>query len=263
MTAIISLTASSPSIIAGDTVTLTCSVTLPSGVNGAPVFQWEGPGVTPTPADSTTSEGIVSSELTLSEISTSQAGLYTCTATLGGSNTTSTIITVQSKLDSKAYEVRDCHLCPFFLTIVPAPTPFIISNTNNRTAGIALRLLCDYNNLSPSVNTNLKITANWRVNGSPVATDADGRISTAGDSLIFSPLTTSDTGTYTCTLTISTSQTPHVTVQGPVESEEEVITVQSKVHSVPHVIDMISLSLSPSAESGCHSRPHCSSVCWH
>ena len=135
---------------------------------------------------------------------------------------------------------------PCCFSLVPAPTPFIIVNTTDRTAGTTLSLTCDYI-LSSSVNTSIEIESNWTVNGSAVATSADGHISTAGVSLIFSPLTTSDTGTYTCTLNITTPQTLHVTVQGPVESEEEVITVQSKVHSIPHVIDMISLSLSPSA----------------
>ena len=108
--ATISITSSSPSIMAGDTVTLVCSVTLPSGVIGAPVFQWEGPGVTPTPANPTTSGGMISSVLTFSEISTSQAGLYTCTVILSGSNTTSTIITVQSKLTT--------HIKSFIFTLV-------------------------------------------------------------------------------------------------------------------------------------------------
>ena len=96
---------SSPSspIMAGDTVTLTCSVSLPSGVTDTPDFQWEGPGANPSPANPTTSGQIVSSDLTLSEIATSQAGQYTCIATLIGSVMTimihaSVIITVQSKL---------------------------------------------------------------------------------------------------------------------------------------------------------------------
>ena len=97
------------------------------------------------------------------------------------------------------------------------------------------------------MNTTVDTEVVWTVNSSPIANSTDGHISIAGVCLTFIPLTTSDTGTYTCTLTITTPQTPHVTVQGPVESEEEVITVQSKVHSICHVIDMISLSLSPSA----------------
>ena len=90
--------------MAGDNVTLTCSVTLPTGVTGTPYFHWEGPGVPPTPADHTTNGQEVSSVLTLSTISTSQAGQYICTATLNGSSVTivsaiATNVTVQ--IDSK------------------------------------------------------------------------------------------------------------------------------------------------------------------
>ena len=91
---------SSPSspIVAGDSLTLTCSITLPAGVTGTPDFQWEGPGVTPTPAAHTTSGQEVSSVLTLSAIATSQAGQYSCTATLSGSSvSTDLTVTVQSK----------------------------------------------------------------------------------------------------------------------------------------------------------------------
>ena len=97
--ATISLTSSPSSpVMAGATVTLTCSVSLPTGVTGTPDIQWKGPGVTPTPADPTSSgPNMVSSDLTLSEIATSQAGQYTCTATLSGSVSTSVTITVQSK----------------------------------------------------------------------------------------------------------------------------------------------------------------------
>ena len=94
----LSLTSSPSSpIMAGENVTLTCSVTLPSGVSGTPDFQWEGPGLFYSPADLTTSGQMVSSDLILSEITTSQAGQYTCTATLNESISTSIFITVLSK----------------------------------------------------------------------------------------------------------------------------------------------------------------------
>ena len=70
------------------------------------------------------------------------------------------------------------------------------------------------------------------VNGTAVNASQDGQISTDGDTLTFSPLTTSDTGRYTCTLNITVSQTHHITVEGPVQSAVEVITVQSNVHSL-------------------------------
>ena len=107
--ATISLTPYSPTVMAGDTVTLTCSLALPNGVTGTPVFQWEGPGVTPTPADPTSSGGVVSSILTLTSVLTSEAGLYSCTASLRGEISTNTIITVQSKQMS-----NDIHI--FFLS---------------------------------------------------------------------------------------------------------------------------------------------------
>ena len=96
--AIISLT-SSPS--SGDIVTLTCTVTLPSGVTDTPVFQWEGPGgVIPTPEDSMTNGQTVSSDLILTAITTSQAGQYICTATLSIYTYNDSInITVQSKFN--------------------------------------------------------------------------------------------------------------------------------------------------------------------
>ena len=84
-------TSPSSHFLAGDNVTLNCSVTLLTGVTH---FHWDGPGVTPTPSDPTISGQIISSYLTISEIATSQAGQYTCAATL---LSTSVNITVQSK----------------------------------------------------------------------------------------------------------------------------------------------------------------------
>ena len=223
---------SSPSfsVVAGESVTLTCSVTLPDGVTGTPGFQWEGPGgVTLTPADSTTSGQTVSSDLTLSEISTSQAGQYTCTATLYSSITRSTIITVQSKLPT-ADDPPCCMWTYPALSPVPVPTPSISVSTAP-TAGAPLTLTCDYT-LSPSVDTTVETAVSWMVNGSVVDIPQDGRISTDENTLTSSPLTTSDSGRYTCTLTITAPQTPHVTVQGPQESAVEVITVQSNANSL-------------------------------
>ena len=115
----ISLSSSPPSpIVAGESVTLTCSVTLPAGVTGTPVFQWEVPGVTPTPTAPTTSGQEVSSVLTLSAIATSQAGQYSCNATLSGSSVTTTLpVTVQSK-----FTATNC-LLRVNATIPPSPSP--------------------------------------------------------------------------------------------------------------------------------------------
>ena len=116
--ATISLTSSPPSpITAGDSLTLTCSATLPAGVISTPDLQWEGPGVTPTPAAPTTSGQEVSSVLTLSAIATSQAGQYSCTATLSGSVSTALTVTVQGK-----FTAINC-LLRVNATIPPPPPP--------------------------------------------------------------------------------------------------------------------------------------------
>ena len=145
-------------------------------------------------------------------------------------------------------------------SIVPTLTPFI-STDSSPIAGTSLTLSCDYT-LSISVDTDITTSATWTINNTVLdisADDDDDSISSDGVNLIFSPLTTTYTGIYTCILTITpSSQTPHVTVQKPVESSEENIIVQSKVHSILHVtvyFIMISpflppcpfLSLSPSA----------------
>ena len=214
--AIVSITSSPSSpVMAGDNITLTCSVTLPTGVTGTPDIQWEGPGV---------SGQMVSSDLTLSEITTSQAGQYTCTATLSGSVSNSVNITVRSKLINQ----EKIHFTPDVLS-VPVPTPSItVSNTDTVYAGTTLSLTCDYT-LSPSVDTTPQTAVTWMVDGVAVVT-SPGRISTDGATLSFSPPATSDTGNYSCTLTVTTSQT-HVTVQGPEQSEVEDIIVQSKLYS--------------------------------
>ena len=95
----ISLSPSTSSPTAGESVSLTCSITLPGTVNGTAVFQWVGPGDTPTPADPSTSGQVVYNTLILSAVRTSQAGQYTCTVSVEGPNRTaiSVNITVQGK----------------------------------------------------------------------------------------------------------------------------------------------------------------------
>ena len=111
---------------------------------------------------------------------------------------------------------------------VPVPTPSITASpsTGALYAGTSLSLTCDYT-LSPSVNTSAQTAVVWMVGGAAVDTSS-GRISATGDTLSFSPLATSDTGSYTCQLTVTAQQT-HVTVQAPKQSAVMEITVQSNV----------------------------------
>ena len=220
--------------MAGGNVTLTCSVTLPHGVTGTPEIQWDGPGgvtLNLTASGSGDSSGsgqafissggeqTVSSDLPLSEITTSQAGQYTCTATLRGSITTSTNITVESEF-SRALSSM---ILPLPTLSVSAPTPEITASvTGTVSAGAPLNLTCHYT-LSPSVDTDLLTAVTWTVNGTAID---EGLVSSDGVSLIFSPLTTSDTGNYTCTVY---PVNEYVVIEGgPKESELYPLIVHSK-----------------------------------
>ena len=89
-------------------------------------------------------------------------------------------------------------------------------------AGTNFTLSCDY---GPSVDTDLNENIAWAVNGSEIKNDS-GRIFNDGKYLVFSPLHTSDSGNYTCSLSISGAPY-YVTVQEPKRSVEEEVTVQS------------------------------------
>ena len=93
-------------------------------------------------------------------------------------------------------------------------------------AGAPLTLTCDYT-LSLSVDTTVETAVSWMVNGSVVDTSQDGWISTDGDTITFSHMTTSDSDSYTCTLTITAPQTRHVIAQGPVQSAEEIKVIHN------------------------------------
>ena len=92
-------------------------------------------------------------------------------------------------------------------------------------AGTTLSLTCDYT-LSPSVDTTPQTAVTWMVDGVAVDT-SPGRISTDGTTLSFSPVATSDTGSYTCTLTTTISES-RVTVQGKIPSKKQNLTAEGK-----------------------------------
>ena len=75
------------------------------------------------------------------------------------------------------------------------------------------------------MGTDIHTAVSWTVNGSGVDTSEDGRISTERSALIFSPLTTSDTGSYTCVI----CSTAHIVIEDePKKSEQYDILVQSQ-----------------------------------
>ena len=123
------------------------------------------------------------------------------------------------------YNIQQQHVATLHLPLPPVPTPSITaSNTDTIVyAGTTLSLTCDYT-LSPSVDTTPQTAVTWMVDGVAVDT-SPGRISTDGATLRFSPLATSDTDYYTCTLTVTATQT-HGSIQGEMQSVTERILVR-------------------------------------
>ena len=113
-----------------------------------------------------------------------------------------------------------------YFSSVPVPTPSIsVSNTGTVYAGTLLSLTCNYT-LSPLVDTSPDIAVAWMENGRAVDTTPD-RISIDGATLSFSPVATSDSGRYTCELSVTASQT-HVTAQRSRQSTVDIL-VQSNI----------------------------------
>ena len=94
-------------------------------------------------------------------------------------------------------------------------------------AGTTLNLTCDYT----FIYGDRAVT--WMVDGVAVDTSS-GRISTDGDTLSFSPVATSDTGNYACTLTATVFWAPDI-IQSVTHSEVESLIVEG-IHTVLLVI---------------------------
>ena len=147
---------------------------------------------------------------------------------------------------SEAALAVDNKTSSFYLFLVSAPTPFITTSTPF-TAGDNGTLSCDYTFLSRAA-VDVETSTTWTKDRSPLDTSpGDGRISTDGLSLIFSPLTTVDSGSYTCFLRL-TSNTSHVIIiHGRQQSSETAITVLSmstQLHCCLCLLLSFSLSLS-------------------
>ena len=108
-----------------------------------------------------------------------------------------------------------------FTIAVPIPTPRIVHSS--LVAGTTSNFTCNH-----TVDFPAMASATWTVGGVSIDTTGDGRVSTDGVVLSFSPLTTSDSGRYVCTLTII-SRTHHVVIEGTDQMSELDITVQSEL----------------------------------
>lgn len=76
------------------------------------------------------------------------------------------------------------------------------------------------------MDTSPDTAISWRVNGTVVDT-SPGRISALGENLDYSPLATSDSGSYVCEVMITADE--YTTVEGVADSMPVEITVEGTV----------------------------------
>ena len=105
--------------------------------------------------------------------------------------------------------------------LVTIPEPSIVPSS--LMAGTVGNLTCSYYPSYPLV----QVSATWTFNGSSVEPDDSNRVTLDGVNLILPHVTTSDSGTYTCMLNI-TSDRLYVIFQAPDEATTSV-TVASKL----------------------------------
>jgi hypothetical protein len=155
----------------GDSVTLTCAADLPEGVTGTPSFQWEGPG------GGVTTVSDLESTLVIDDAQLSHAGQYMCTVTISFFNVNESIAIIVQ---------------------IESPTPSIVgSRSLPLYAGTLYSLTCDHE-LHEAIESS---AVEWTVNGGAVNT-SPGRVSVVNESLVFSPVAVSDSGSYSCSLSV-------------------------------------------------------------
>ena len=124
---------------------------------------------------------------------------------------------------------------------VSVTAPSVSVSTADIAASDTVYLTCGYA-LRQSVDVTISVM--WMVNGSEVDTSTDGHVTSNGDRIAFSPVTTSDTGRYTCALFITARHTAFIKLLGPVQSEEKEIIIQSiRVYCSLYVCYCMYLSL--------------------
>ena len=192
------------SVEAGGQDTITCTATFDEYLVQRPTLMWEFPGsniVDTSMGDQSGAQGTTTRTLTFNRIRTSQAGVYTCRATIDIqgidplSRTTSQTVQVQSKLSLRNIQLKLKLLTsavprPVF-SVLPHPTAY--NGTNLTITG---RIELDSN-----VDTLVTVSGMW-------SGDTATQVTTASPYLIvlsFLPVATDSSGEYILTYTIRSS----------------------------------------------------------
>ena len=174
------------------------------------------------------------SHLLLNPLTTGSSGQYTCNVTLSGSSLHYIKILNPSVAASYSISVNGKYVFQLLLLIIPytaiPSAPVVVILTSLAKPGEESILNC-----TVSAGPGLPLVVAWTKNtGEPNANNisilpvstTNSKTNTS-TSLIFTSLTTSDAGLYTCTATINISQI----APAPQTSEDVTVSVQSKLKS--------------------------------
>ncbi len=198
---------------------MTCTVTT-VGLTGTPSITWKGPGGTVISTGSDFTVGGVtwsgptySRVLMFTSLKTTQAGVYTCSATLGSVTSMSTTpVSVTSMLLSCCTKGMKYTLYLSLCTPPPVLPSVAVTASPDRILydGESVTLTCTIT-VDPAVDSVVAVTVSW-VGPDGAITDGVSGVTGSGpyqSTLTLSSLVTSDTGDYTCTASVGTS-TPQV-----------------------------------------------------
>ena len=219
---------------AGESLTVECIVETVEGVRSEDIsIQWMGPDGSEPSGDNieigelTTEDIMTTGRLVFSPLYTSDRGQYTCTGRIRAdsvevdvSNSSNMTIDVTSKTLVVDFCVYILHVCVCCISSVPAPNVSISLNTDGTVyQGTELIISCTVI-VDSAVNTAFDVNITWSsdlpdpMDGPFVSitnTSGSGREFTSA--VIFCPVDTTDSASYTCTASVTptASDTDYVT----------------------------------------------------
>ena len=250
------MTTSSGTMSPGSSITLSCTVGVVEGLIVQPAIVWtkQAVSVDGDTALNNISVGAVRTNntvtLSFNSINTSDAGQYTCTATVNVSAINITV-TNTSMVDIR---LQSEWVHGFFITYnvfissptVPSPTVSLTLSSADSTvsansstsqsylAGSTLTITCDID-VPLSINTMINVIMEWTRDGSDIENSSRVSFTTATETtpshyqtqLVFSTLSSSmDSGNYECSVTINSNNSLLYVEDSTLVNESTTVSVQ-------------------------------------
>ena len=187
----------------GDTLQLTCSVTVEEHLTPSAELsiEWSGGRVSDSgviESDRAINETTSERTLIFNSLNTSHGGQYTCQAVIYIAQ----ISLMKTGMDIAEVKVQSEYLSLTLVDVdvclspsVPRPVVMLTASEGELVSGSPLSLSCSI--FPPSVDTSIAISSNWTTPG--------GRHDTNNTTLVISSVETADSGEYTCSATLSDS----------------------------------------------------------